>query len=257
MVRLSAPALTVLTDPGTAAAAAGGLLQLSVGAGTPIAARVVGVLPRFPTARPAFVIADVRALADALDQREPGAGSVSELWLSTQDTSVLARAPYDLLRVDLRQARQDRLAGDPVAVGATGLLTGSALVAFAVALVALVLLVVAERRDATAQLYAWESDGVAPATLRWSLFLRALAVVAVGVPGGVLIGLILSQATTALIRVTAVGTEPVPPLALAISPLWMLGWIGGGIAAGLVTAAVLAAAALREKLPSRPEEGLA
>jgi hypothetical protein len=252
----TAAPLPVLTDAATAASAAGDLLQLSLGSGPPLTARVVATVPRFPTARTAFVITDVRALADALDAREPGTGSVSELWLSTKDTSRFSAAPFDLLRVDLRQARQDLLASDPVAVGATELLTGSALVAFGVALVALVLLVVAERRDTSAQLYAWESDGVAPRTLRLSLFLRALAVVGVGVPGGVLIGLILSEVTTALIRVTAAGTEPVPPLALAVSPLWTVGWVGGGVLVGLLTCGLLAAAALRERLPVRPEEGL-
>ena len=255
-------AVPVFTDAKTAAAAADGVLALSTGAGPPISARVVGVLPRFPTAGPSFVVADVHALADALDARDPGTGSVTELWLtagSSADmlTRALAAAPFDLLRVDLRQAREDRLAGDPLARGAAGLLTASALLAFVVALVSLVLLVVADRRDESAQLYAWESDGVAPRTLRLSLFLRAVAVVAVGVPGGVLIGLVLSRVTAALVRVTAVGTDPVPPLTLVVSPLWTVVAVGAGIAAGLVACAAVAGAALRERLPSRPEEGLA
>src|SRR4029450_1012155 len=124
-------------------------------------------------------------------------GSVAELWLAADPGvdagAVLARAPFDLLRTDLRQARQARLASDPVAVGAAGLLTGGALLAFVVALLALVLLVLAERRDESAQLYAWESDGVSPDTLRRSLFARAVAVVAVGVPGGAGAALTLSQ----------------------------------------------------------------
>ena len=249
--------LPVFADAGTAAAAAGGLLSLSVGAGTPVTARVVGVLPRFPTARPAFVIADGRAVANALDVRTPGSGAVSELWLEATSpglAAALGGASFTLLRVDLRQSREDQLAGDPVAVGATGLLTGSALAAFVVALLALVLLVIAERRDESAQLYAWESDGVAPRTLRAALFLRAVAVVAVAVPGGVLIGLVLSQLTTTLVRVTAVGTEPVPPLSLAIGPLWTVEAVGAGVAAGLAGCGLIAAVALRERLPRRPEE---
>ena len=98
--------------------------------------------------------------------------------------AALTGPPFDQLRVDLRQARLDRLAGDPVARGASDLLARGALLCFAVALVALVLLVVAERRDEAAQLYTWESDGVAPGTLRRALFLRAVAVAVVGVPAG-------------------------------------------------------------------------
>ncbi len=254
------PALPVLVDPDTAALAVNGVLDVNVGARVPIVATVVGVLPRFPDAGPRFVLADARALADRLDARDPGTGSVSEVWLAAAPGvdagAALARAPFDLLRVDLRQDRESRLAGDPVAVGAAGLLAGSALLAFVVALLALVLLVVAERRDESAQLYAWESDGVSPGTLRRSLFLRAVAVVAIGVPGGVVIGLLLSRITTALVRVTAVGGIPVPPLTTAVTPLWTVIALSVGVLTGVVACAVLTAAALRERLPRRPEEGL-
>ncbi len=255
------PPLAVLVDPDTAALAGGGALDITLNSGPPIAATVVGVLPRFPDTGPRFIVADARAVADRLDARDPGTGSVAELWLAASPGvdagAVLARAPFDLLRTDLRQARQDRLAGDPVAVGASGLLTSGALFAFVVALLALVLLVIAERRDDSAQLYAWESDGVSPGTLRRSLFARAVAVVAVGVPGGIVVGLVLSRITTALVQVTAVGGAPMPPLATAITPLWTVLALAGGVLAALAACGGLTAAALRERLPRRPEEGLA
>jgi hypothetical protein len=250
--------LRVFADPVTAAAVADGPVSVAVDSGPPIAATVVGVLPRFPASGSRFLVTDVRALADALDARDPGTGAVAELWLAGDPAdgvaTVLSRQPFDLLRVDLRQARQDRLAADPLARGASGVLETSALLSFLVALVAVVLLVVAERRDESAQLYAWESDGVAPRTLRWSLFLRAFAVVVLGVAGGVAIGLVLSRVTTALVRVTAVGVTPVPPLAPAVTPLWTVWTMAAGIVAGLALCAVLAATSLRERLPRRPEE---
>jgi hypothetical protein len=206
------------------------------------------------------VVADARALADRLDAREPGTGSVGELWLAAgpgvDTAAVLAAPPFDLLRATVRQSIEDRLAGDPVAGGASDLLIAGALLAFVVALLALALLVVAERRDESAELYAWESDGVPPATLRRSLFLRCVAVVGVGVPGGVAIGLLLSRITTAMVRVTAVGGTPVPPLAPAITPLWTIVALAAGVGAGLMACAVLAASALRERLPRRPDEAL-
>jgi len=256
-----APApIPVLADPVTAAAAGGGTLQLTVNAGEPLTARVARVIPRFPTAGTRFVVADEAALADALDAREPGTGAVGELWLSAPDGhaaalgQALAAAPYDRLSVDLRQVRQDRLASDPLARGAAGLLTASALLTLLVALVALVLLVVAERRDESAELYAWESDGVAPATLRLALFARAGAVVAVAVPGGVLIGLALSGVTTRMVEVTAVGTAPTPPLTPAVGLPWIAAVVATGVLTGLAACAAVAAAALRERLPRRPEE---
>jgi hypothetical protein len=228
----------------------------------PVPARVVRVLPRFPTAGTRFAVADVHALADVMDAAEPGTGSVSELWLWAPDggaktlAASLSAAPFDRLSVDLRQARQDQLAGDPVARGAAGVLTVSALAALLVAGFALVLLVVAERRDESAELYAWEGDGVPPRTLRASLFARAAAVVAGAVPAGLLVGLALSRVTAALVQVTAVGTAPVPPLRLATGPGWIAAVLAIGLAAGLAVSGVVAALALRERLPRRPDEDL-
>ncbi|MGE5830036.1 MAG: hypothetical protein ACM30G_16995, partial [Micromonosporaceae bacterium] len=107
--------LPVLTDPATAAAAPGGRLELAVSGGEAVPARVVAVLPRFPTLGSSFVVADAGALADILDARDPGTGAVSELWLSAppgrgdQLARALAAAPFDRLRVRLRQAYEDRL----------------------------------------------------------------------------------------------------------------------------------------------------
>ena len=254
--------IPVLADAGTAAAAQDGLLQLDVGGMAPLSARVVAVVHRFPTVGGTFVVGDVHTLADALDARDPGTGSVSELWLAAptgradQLADALRSAPYDRLRSDLRAADEAQLAADPLAVGASRLLTGSALLALLVAVVALVLLGLAEQRNESAQLYAWESDGVAPSTLRRALFVRTVAVVAVGVPGGVLMGLVLSMLTTALVTVTAVGTSPVPPLVLAIGPVWTAAVVLLGVGIGLVVCAIVAATAAREPLPRRPEEGL-
>jgi hypothetical protein len=254
-------AVPVLVDPDTASAAIGGNLQLVINGQAPLAARVVGVLPRFPTTTGHFVLADEEVLADQLDVREPGTGEPTEVWLSAPAghastlASRLAGAPYDRLALDLRQTRQDTLAGDPLARGASGLLDTDALLALLVAIVAVVLLVVAERRDESAELYAWESDGVAPGSLRASLFTRAAVVVAVAVPGGLLVGLALASVTTALVAVTAVGSTPTPPLSLAAGPAWVAELLGAGVALGLAAAAAVALTALRERLPRRPEPG--
>ena len=252
----------VLVDPATAARAHAGLLELAGTGSEPLQLRVVGTLPRFPTAGPAFILADSQALADALDARQPGTGSVAELWLwaPDQQTAALATAvtlpPYDRLTVSLRSERESTLRADPVAAGAQSLLTFSAVLALLVGLLALVLLVLAERRDESAELYAWESDGVSPGTLRGSLFVRALAVLAVALPAGVVTGLILSRVTTTLVALTAVGTTPRPPLTLSVGPLWVAGVLGVGALLGVVASGGVAMSALRERLPRRPEQDL-
>jgi hypothetical protein len=249
--------LPVLADPVTAAAAAGGQLQLTVDGATPITARVVQVLPRFPAAGERFVVADAAALADILDARTPGTGSVSEIWLASADPHALGaklrQAPFDRLNVTLRADLRNRLATDPLAVGAAGLLWSGALTALGVAVVALLLLVVAERRDDAAELYAWESDGLTPAALRGLLFARAAGVVAVAVPCVLLIGLALTRLTTALVLVTAVGSAPRPPLALATSSTQLAAVLGAGVGLGLLAAGLVAWRSFRAPLPARPE----
>jgi hypothetical protein len=248
----------VLVDPDTAALAGNGQLTLTVDTGT-VPARIVGVIPRFPTAGSRFAVAAAGPLGAALDARSPGSGSVSELWLHAPEgragdlAAALAKAPYDRLTVDLREARETNLAGDPLARGATGQLVLGALTALLLGLVALVLLVAAERRDGSAEWYAWESDGVGPRTLRRSLFVRAASVVATAVPGGLLVGLALSLATTATVAVTAVGTAPVPPLAPAVGVGWIATVVSAGVAAGLVACALVASTTMRERNPRRPE----
>jgi hypothetical protein len=251
------PDLPVIVDPITATAATDGRLQISVRGTAPISAKIVQVLPRFPATGERFVVADVHALADALDSREPGTGAVGELWLSSSDPNALAtslsRAPYDQLAVKIRANVREQLATDPLAVGAAQLLWSGALIALGVAAVALVLLVVAERRDDAAELYAWESDGLTPAALRGLLFARAAAVVAVAVPCGILLGLLLTRLTTALVLVTAVGSTPRPPLTLAASPGQLAAILGGGIGVGMLCAGLVAWRSFRTALPARPE----
>ncbi len=140
-----------------------------------------------------------------------------------------------------------------MARGAAGLLVVSAVLALAVAVLAVVLLVVADRRDEAAELYAWESDGVAPHTLRSSLFVRALAVVLLALPAGLVLGLLLARATAAIVTVTAVGTTPHPPLALSVGPAWVAAVLGAGLVVALASAAVVSAGSLREAMPRPPD----
>lgn len=251
------PELPVIADPITASAAVGGRLELGVPNAAPIPARVVQVLPRFPATGERFLVTDVRALVEALDIRTPGSGTPTEIWLSSSDpaklTQALKKAPYDQLAVSFRGEEQHQLATDPLATGASSLLWTGALTALAVAILSLVLLVVAERRDDAAELYAWESDGLTPAALRGLLFARAAAVVIVAVPCGLLLGLLLTRITTALVLVTAVGSAPRPPLALAASFSDLAAVLGTGIGVGLLAAGIVALRSFRETLPTRPE----
>jgi hypothetical protein len=205
-------------------------------------------------------VTDQVALSDLVDLSDPGAGAVREIWVAAGAggaaalQAALAAPPYDRLSVSLRAVTEQRLATDPVAVGAAGLLATGALLALLVGALALVLLVIAEFRDDSAELYAYEVDGIRPRSLRGLVFLRAVAVATLALPVGVVAGLVLARVTTQLVALTAAGAAPVPDLVLATGP----GTAGAVLVAGLVLALAIAglvtAVALREPLP-RPVRG--
>jgi hypothetical protein len=251
--------LPVVVDPATAQGASDGILTLSLGQ-TTIKARVVGVLPRFPTVVGRFLLADRAALTRVLDAEQPGSGGVSDLWVSAADgharsvlEAALAKAPYDRLKVGLRRPYAHLLSSDPVARGSRLLLGLAAVLALLVAAASVVLLVSGDRRDDAGELNAWESDGVRPATLRRVLFIRALSVIGVAVPVGLLGGLVLASIGADLVAVDASGLSPRPPLQVHVGFLWTSTTLLLGLALALGLAAGVAASALRERLPARPE----
>jgi hypothetical protein len=256
----AAEPVPVIVDPETAAHASAGTLSLIVNATSPIPARIVAIAPRFPTLGEHFVVAADTTLANAVDQVSPGAGGAMEVWLAMPTTSLttfgaaIDQAPYDQLSVNLRADRLAALIHDPLARGAATLLLANALIGLVMTALAVTLLVVAERRDDAAELYAWETDGLTPTQLRRSMFARAATVIAIGVPGGIGIGLALAALTARLIAVTAGGGSPVPPLSaapVAGAGVWAM---TGGVLACLPAAALAAAVALRDPRPRRPED---
>jgi hypothetical protein len=240
----------VAVDPATAADAAGGLNLLLDG--LPFPARAVAVLDRFPTTTGRFAVLDRHALADLIDRTQAGAASPAELWL-TRPGVVPGQARPDLGSVEVhdRIAAERALRSDPVARAAIGLLVAGAAFSLAAALVALVLLVAAERSDEAAASYAWEADGVAPGTLRAGLWWRAAAVAGPAVPLGVLAGVGLSGSAGRLVAITATATAPVPPLQPGTGAGWGLGAVLIGLLAALAVAGVVAGRSLREPLPVR------
>ena len=251
-----------IVDRVTAAAAHGGVLQLQLGQLARIRVKVVATGSRFPTTTDRFAVVDRVALARTLDDASPGTGTAGEVWVTAPASSAahvgaeLKAAPFDRLATSLRADRVDALRTDPVAVGAGLLLLVAAGLGLLVAVVAVVLLVVAERREAAGELYALEADGMPPRDGRRLLLLRAVAVVVVGVPAGLVAGALLTRWVARLVAVTAGGTTPVPPLRLALGPAALTVELAGALLLALLAAALVASRSLREPLPVRPETDL-
>lgn len=251
-----------LVDARTAARAQGGVLDLALGRLGRIRVHVVASGERFPTTTGRYAVVDRTALSRALDDLDPGAGAPTEVWVDAGRSGAgalaakLRAAPFDRLALSLRADRERALRTDPVARGAGLLLLTAAGLGLLVAVVAVVLLVAAERREAAGELYALEADGMPPRSGRRLLLLRAVAVVAVGVPAGLVAGALLARWVARLVAVTAGGTTPVPPLRLAVGPVALAVELAAALALALAAAAVVANRSLREPLPVRPETDL-
>jgi hypothetical protein len=239
--------LRVLATPHVAAAAGPhGIIPLQI-EGELVAARIVGVVKRFPSIVGDAVIADRVTAATSLDTRSPGLGTTDELWLNTQQ-----RPSVPQLAVQSRADTLAQLQADPLARGALLTLAGTAAVALLLALVGLLLAVVGDVRDDRGELFDLEAQGAAPATIRAHLRLRALLVAVFGILGGVALGALLSALVISLVSVTAGSAKPEPPLLLSLD----LPLLAAAAAAYVLIAALLvfAATALRGRAPARAAE---
>jgi hypothetical protein len=239
--------LPILATPGVAAAAGPhGIVPIDV-EGETIAARIVGVVQRFPSIVGDAVVADLDQSSTRLDTRSPGLGTPDELWVSS---ATAPDAPE--LSVASRADTLARLRADPLARGALLTLAGTAAVSLLLALLGLVLAVVGDVRDERGELFDLEAQGASPATIRTHLRLRAALVAAFGVLGGIALGAILSALVISLVSVTASAAEPEPPLRLSLD----LTLLAVAAAAYVVLAALLVGAAtmLRGRAPSRAAE---
>jgi hypothetical protein len=239
--------LRVLATPQIAAAAGPhGIVPLQI-EGELVAARIVGVVKRFPSIVGDAVIADRVTAATMLDTRSPGLGTTNELWLNRA-----LRPSVPQLTVQSRADTLAHLQADPLARGALLTLAGTAAVALLLALVGLLLAVVGDMRDDRGELFDLEAQGASPATIRAHLRLRALLVAVFGILGGLALGAILSVLVISLVSVTAGSAKPEPPLLLSLdAPLLAAAAAGYVLLAG---ALVTAATALRGRAPARAAE---
>jgi hypothetical protein len=251
-------ALRVLATPHVAEQAGPhGIIPLQI-EGEQIAARVVGVVQRFPSIVGDAVVADRATAETVLDTRSAGLGTTNELWVDVPAereaaaAERLAQRPFTQLTVESRADTLRRLESDPLARGSLLTLAGTAAVALLLALVGLLLSVVGDVRDDRGELFDLEAQGAAPATIRSHLRLRALLVAVFGIAGGLVLGAILASLVIALVSVTASSAEPEPPLRLALD----LPLLAAAAAAYVLLAALLvgAATSLRGRAPARAAE---
>jgi hypothetical protein len=242
-------ALPAIVSPRMAQLAGPDRLLGVVTNGEPIVFRVVEVARRFPGVAESdtsdFVVADRPTLETALNASAPGSGFPTELWLDVDASrraaveARLGKTPFTALTVSSRSDVEHSLRHEPVARAALAMLEAAALTAVLLALLGLVLGAISERRDDAAELFDLEAQGVAPASLRRQLRLRASMAGLAGALGGLATGLVLSLLVVRFVELTANATAPEPPLVVSVNWLALL---VAAVVAGLLAAALVALA---------------
>ncbi len=249
--------LPVLVDPQTAASAGpGGLLSLTVDQ-LPVAARVVGVLKRFPalgSGAGGFVIADQAMLAGALDAQLPGQGRADELWIATDHPQALrgalAAGAMSQLSATFRADVQRSLRSAPIARGLLGTLLAAAGLAAALAVLGLMVSLLGAARDERVQ-QDLEAQGVGPRGLRAELQMRLALAGALGVLIGLAIAVALTGLAVATVQAAATLATPNPPL-VTVVPWGELAAFGLVAIVALIGASWLIAFSLDWHWPARP-----
>ena len=254
----------VVTDPATAASAGRrGLLPLNLG-GQRIRARVVGTVARFATVEPSaggFIVADRAALAAVIDADAPGLAQPTELWLGVSPGTepsllhALARPPLAGLVSSSRRQVQATLRADPLARELVRTLVGAGAVALLLAALGVFVAVALALRDDAADLLDLETLGVPPAVLRTDVRLRAVALAAGGLIGGLALGAGLAALTVDAVQVTASGVRAVPPL---VTVLPLVAWALIAVVFAVIVAAgvaLLSRRALGGPIPARGPGG--
>jgi hypothetical protein len=250
--------LRVIVSPDIARAASGGRLTLDFD-DAHLPARIVGVARRFPTVTGGspFAVVDESRFATALDSDSPGTGTPGELWLSVPERAAgtvdaaLARSPFAGLAVTSRRELATEARRDPLARGIVYTLDAVAVVTAALALVGFVVALLSELRDERRDFFDLEAQGVGPATLIAHLRIRALALIAFGLAGGALLGVVLSRLVVSLVKLSAQTTAPEPPLAFSAGWTALLPLLAGLLALALLAAELSARTAFRSALPGR------
>ncbi|MGZ4183010.1 MAG: hypothetical protein ACXVUL_20290 [Solirubrobacteraceae bacterium] len=228
-------ALPVVADPGTAAAAgSGGRIGLTVD-NIPVQARIVGVIKRFPTVAPGaagVIVADQRALSDALDAQLPGQGRTDELWISSSQSqplqAALGRGSLAQLDSSFRSVIETALRREPLASGVIGTLLMAGAIGGALAVLGLLLVVGGPLRDRSIE-RDLEAQGIGPRGLRRELRLRLALASALGVWPGLVIAVLIDRLAVATVGASESGT-PQPPLVTVVPWVELLG-LGAAITA--------------------------
>ena len=248
------PVPVIASAPVAEAAGEGAVLPVRVG-DAEVEVAIAANAARFPTVQGDFLVADREALETAVNAAAPGAAVADEVWLegTTGQAERLRRAAPLPVSVVSRADVEQRLREDPVARASSLSLIAGVLVALALALAGVLLAVAIDLRDEAAELFDLESLGLAPSGLARHVWLRSLAVVVLGLVGGLLTGAVIALVVTDVVQLTANATAAEPPLRLVTGwPALTVG-LAAFVAVTFAAVLLLARSAFKAAAPLRAE----
>ena len=239
-----------------AAAGDGAVLPVDVG-DAEIDVSVAATAERFPTVRGDVLVADLDTLETALNAAAPGAAVADEVWLDgpAGEEERLRRAAPVPVTVVSRVAVEERLRADPVSRASSISLLAGVFVSLALALAGVLLAVAIDLRDEAAELFDLEALGLAPSGLARHVWLRALAVVTLGLAAGLAAGALIALVVTNVVALTANATDAEPPLRLTVDWVVLVAGLVTFAAVALASVMLLARSAFRAAAPARAELG--
>ena len=242
--------LNAIMDPVTASAAVDGVVAVETSSGT-LHVHPTVVVNRFPGVGARFAIFDIATLQPALDLLQPSAGTANEVWLAADTpaherllATALTDPGFDPIEVDVRSARQDALATDPLSVATLLILSASALVAIVLGACAVLFGAAADASDDRPLLRMLALERVEGGRLLRMVAGKSFGAVCLAIPLGLIAGRWLLQIATRIVAVSATSGRPNPPLRLAV-PWLSVTALSLALVVGLGMAAVAGASSAR------------
>ncbi|HYO41846.1 MAG TPA: ABC transporter permease [Candidatus Limnocylindrales bacterium] len=213
--------------------------------GMPVTMRLVGTVTSFPTQPPSkpLLVADGRSLDLARYARGVSLGPTSEWWLATTPgatsgvAATVAAPPIAAATAVDRETLQADLVSDPLGLGVIGILGLGSVAALVFAAIGFLVTTTVSTQERLAEFALLKALGLAPRQLLAWLSFESVALLAVGLIAGTLLGLVLAWLALPFATLTASGEPPVPTPVVVVPPEALVPTLG--LAVVLLLATVL------------------
>ncbi len=242
---VTAPAIATVANPvflERTGAAVGDTIKATV-FGMPVTLRLVGSVIAFPSQPPSrpLVLVDGRSLDLARYARGVSLAPTSSWWLATAPGTagavavVVAAPPIAATSVVDRESLQASLVGDPLGLGVIGILGLGSVAALVFAAIGFLVTTTVSTQERLAEFALLKALGLAPRQLLAWLSFESVALLAVGLTAGTLLGLVLAWLALPFATLTASGEPPVPAPVVVVPPEALVPTLGLAVALLLAT----------------------